>query len=237
MGVKIIAHRGYSSRYPESTEIAYAKAFELPIHGVECDIRLTRDGEVVCIHDPILDRVSNGSGRVSVRTLEELGSLDFGTEEHPQRVLTLNRLLEMAKGRDHHLYIETKHPLRYGRMLEEQLVRALTYHGMLRDPRVHVISFAGASISRMYALAPQVDRIYLRRSWHRLLHPCDPTVGAPTGLGMSIERARQHPGLVGARGLPTYVWTVDEPEDMKWARDHGVDMLATNKPELALTYL
>lgn len=54
---------------------------------------------------------------------------------------------------------------------------------------------------------------------------------------MSIERARQHPGLVGARGLPTYVWTVDEPGDMEWARDHGVDMLATNKPELALTYL
>ncbi|MEJ4100813.1 glycerophosphodiester phosphodiesterase family protein [Corynebacterium mastitidis] len=235
--MKIIAHRGYSSRYPESTEIAYAQAFALPIHGVECDIRLTRDGEVVCIHDPILDRVSNGSGRVSVRTLAELERLDFGTEEHPQRVLTLNRLLEMAEACDHHLYIETKHPLRYGRMLEEQLVRVLTYHGMLRDPRVHVISFAGASISRMHALAPQVDRIYLRRAWHRLLHPCDPTVGAPTGLGMSIERARQHPGLVGVRGLPTYVWTVDEPGDMEWARDHGVDMLATNKPELALTYL
>ncbi|KQB83387.1 putative glycerophosphoryl diester phosphodiesterase 1 [Corynebacterium oculi] len=237
MGVKIIAHRGYSSRYPESTAIAYEKSFDLPIHGVECDIRLTKDGEVVCIHDPILDRVSTGSGRVSVHTLAQLQRLDFGSEEHPQRVLTLDHLLEMSKPHPHHLYIETKHPLRYGRMLEEQLVRRLTYHGMLDDPRVHVISFAGASISRMHALAPQIDRIYLRRSWHRLLHPCDPTVGAPTGLGMSIERARQHPGLIHARSLPTYLWTVDEPKDMAWARDRGVDMLATNKPELALTYL
>ncbi|MBC3186822.1 glycerophosphodiester phosphodiesterase [Corynebacterium sp. zg-331] len=235
--MKIIAHRGYSSCYPESTALAYERALDLPIHGVECDIRLTRDGELVCIHDPLVDRVSTGSGRVSAHTLAQVERLDFGTEEYPQRVLTLDHLLEMIAPGPHHLYIETKHPLRYGRMLEEQLVRRLAYHGLLDDPRIHAMSFAGASIRRMRALAPQIDRIYLRRAWHRLLHPCDPAVGAPTGLGLSIERAREHPGLIGARGLPTYLWTVDEPEDMVWACERGVDMLATNKPELALTYL
>lgn len=239
MTVKIVAHRGYSGRYPEMTTAAFAAALELPIHGVECDIRLSRDGELVCIHDPIVDRVSDGSGRVSTHTLPQLQELNFGAELDPQQVVPLNDLLDMiaqAPGQ-RHIYIETKHPLRYGRILEEQLLRTLIYHGMVDDQRVHVISFSGASLMRMYQLAPQIDRVYLRRTWTRFLRPLDPSFGHPTALGLSLLRAKMHPDLVGKRGMPTYVFTVDDPEDMQWCRDNRVELMATNEPERALDVL
>ena len=56
----------------------------------------------------------------------------------------------------------------------------------------------------------------------------------PTALGVSLLRAKLRPAIIGAQGLPTYLWTVDKPEDMKWAWANGVDMLATNQPEVAL---
>ena len=236
--MKIIAHRGYSAKYPELTRLAFEKALELPIHGVECDVRLTRDGELVVVHDPIIDRVSDGTGRVSTATLARLRDHNFGTADHPQQVLTLPELLELVTAHpDKHLYIETKHPLRYGRILEEQVVRCLQHASLLDDPRMHFISFSPAAIIRMRHIAPGLDRIHLRRKIERRLNPLDVRPGQPTGLGVSLWRARLRPSLIGRLGLPTYMWTVNNPEDMLWAREQGVDLLATDEPELALRTL
>lgn len=236
--MKIIAHRGYSAKYPELTRLAFEKALELPIHGVECDVRLTRDGELVVVHDPIIDRVSDGSGRVSTATLRELRELNFGTEEHPQQVLTLPELLELVTSYEgKHLYIETKHPLRYGRILEEQVVRCLQHASLLDDPRMHFITFSTAAVIRMRKLAPGLDRFHLRRKIEARLNPLDLHPGRPTGLGVSLWRAKLRPNLIGRMGLPTYMWTVNDPEDMLWARDKGVDLMATDEPELALRTL
>ncbi|MGD7003540.1 glycerophosphodiester phosphodiesterase [Corynebacterium halotolerans] len=236
--MKVIAHRGLSSLYPELTEIAFEKALELDIHGVETDVRLTSDGVAVCIHDPVIDRVSTGRGRVSERSLAQLRRYNFGTPLRPQQVLTLDELLEMVRAYDdRHIYIETKHPLRFARMLEEQVVLRLKYHGLLHDPRVHLISFSAASITRMREIAPQIDRIHLRRHWERWLNPVPNFVGQPTGLGISLDRARKNPGMIGSFGLPTYMWTVDRASDIRWARDMGVDMLATNVPGRAAALL
>lgn len=236
--MKIIAHRGYSAKYPELTPLAFEKALELPVHGVECDVRLTLDGEVVLIHDPVIDRVADGRGRVSNATLARLRDHNFGDERHPQQVLTLPEMLEMVTAHDDkHLYIETKHPMRYGRILEEQVVRALRHASLLDDPRIHLISFSAAAITRMRHIAPGVDRIHLRRKIERWLNPVDTHPGKPTGLGISLWRARRRPDLIGSHGLPTYLWTVNDPDDMLWARARGVDMMATDEPELALRTL
>ncbi|RNE50012.1 glycerophosphodiester phosphodiesterase [Corynebacterium alimapuense] len=236
--MNIIAHRGYSARYPELTPIAFEKALALPIHGIECDIRLTLDGEVVVVHDPIIDRVANGRGRVSAMTLAQLRKYNFGTPDNPQTILTLRELLAMVTAQnDKHIYIETKHPMRYGRMLEEQLVRVLQYQDLIDDPRIHVISFSPAAIMRMRTLAPGIDRIHLRRKIERWLNPVDTHPGEPTGLGLSVMRARRHPELVSSHNLPTYMWTVNTPNDMQWAREAGVKMMATDDPELALETL
>ncbi len=234
---RIIAHRGYSAKYPELTPVAFEKALALPVHGVECDVRLSLDGEVMILHDPVIDRVSDGSGRVSRMTSAALRDHNYGTPEMPQDPLTLPELLEMVAPTDKHLYIETKHPSRYGPMLEEQVVRVLRHHGMEQDERIHVVSFSAAAIVRMRRLAPDIDRIHLRRSHQRWTNPLDVHPGRPTGLGLPLLRAKMKPSLIGRRGLPTYVWTVNDPDDMRWARAQGVDMIATDEVSLALEVL
>src|SRR5215475_13424595 len=107
----VFAHRGSSEALPEHTLEAYLRSIDEGADGLECDVRLTRDGHLVCVHDRRLDRVSNGRGVVSRRNLADLHELDFGSwhpnwPESPDemllepevvalhtRVLTLDRLL------------------------------------------------------------------------------------------------------------------------------------------------
>ncbi|MDN6100556.1 MAG: glycerophosphodiester phosphodiesterase [Corynebacterium flavescens] len=229
--MKIVAHRGYSGKYPELSPLAFAKAMELPIHGIECDIRLSRDGKVVVNHDATLERVAGNPGHIAEMDWEDLRQVDIGEGQH---MLLLDELLEMMEGKPHHIYIETKHPSPNGEKLEQEMVNRLRLAGLLDDPRIHMISFSHKAMRRIRSIAPDIDRIYLRRDWERHFNRPDILLSRPTGLGMSLLRAKMQPSAIGAHGLPTYLWTVDRPEDMKWAWSNGVDMLATNQPEVAL---
>ena len=73
-----VAHRGHSIAYPENTLEAYRKAIELGIEMIECDVNITRDGQLVMMHDPTLDRTTTGSGLVSDATWDEVQQLDAG---------------------------------------------------------------------------------------------------------------------------------------------------------------
>lgn len=227
----IVAHRGYSGKYPENSEASFAAALRLDIWGIECDVRLTQDGYVVVIHDAKLDRTADRTGVISRMKWAEVARADIGGGQRP---LLLDELLELVRATDRHLYIETKHPGTPGDVLEEQVVLRLRYAGMVDDPRIHVISFSRRAIGRMRQLAPQVDRIYLRRDWERHVNRRDMLLPDATGLGMSLMRAKLQPSAIGAHGLPTYLWTVDRQADIKWAWANGVDVLATNQPEVAL---
>ncbi|UQV58084.1 glycerophosphodiester phosphodiesterase [Corynebacterium pseudodiphtheriticum] len=236
-GCNIVAHRGYSGKYPENSPEAFAQALQLPIHGVECDIRVSRDGQAVVIHDPSVDRTSNGTGMVARMTWPELQRLNIGTEDAPQQLMLVDDLLRMlgAPGDNpHHLYIETKPLMRHGAALEKALARALHRTGMVADPRVHIISFSHASLRRLASLVPQVDRIYLRRGWERRWNSRDLMLSRPHALGLSLDHGKANPAAIGVGDRRTYMWTVDDPDDMRWARDNGVNILATNWPEVAL---
>src|SRR5919202_512348 len=75
----VVAHRGDSAAVAEHALAAYEAAIATGADGLECDVRLTRDGHLVCVHDRRVDRTSNGRGRVSRYTLAELNELDFGS--------------------------------------------------------------------------------------------------------------------------------------------------------------
>lgn len=236
--MKIVAHRGLAPGFKELTPAAFENALSLPIHGVECDVRLCRSGEVVLHHDRRLGRTSDGYAKISNLTLDELRRQNFGTRENPQTILTLDDMLGMIKDAgDKHLYLEIKHPSRYGRMLEEQIQRALIYAGMLDDARLHIISFSTLAIRRMAELAPALDRIYLRRQWELRYNPGDIQLCNPTALGLGISSARLRPDLVGAHGLPSYMWTLNTTADLQFAQRAGADIIATDVPELALKTL
>lgn len=233
--MKIVAHRGASREYPEQTLSAFRAAFEQGAHAVECDIRLTRCGQPVCIHDPVIDRVSEGHGRVSAMSLAELKTLNFGTPEQPEHVCTLAELLDLREDYpDREIFIETKHPLRYGRLLEEELLRQLRYRRLEASPQIHLISFSTVSINRMRRLAPQLQRVYLQPEVEKWYHCC--TVMSPRydRVGMSMLHTRL---LDASSPAPYYVWTVDDPDDARFAQDRGVEWLATNEPGLMVETL
>ncbi|MGW7126849.1 glycerophosphodiester phosphodiesterase [Streptomyces bobili] len=154
--IQVVAHRGASEDAPEHTLAAYRKAIEDGADALECDVRLTADGHLVCVHDRRVNRTSNGRGAVSQLELTDLAALDFGSwktraareawntrDEEPDwevrpedrdatSVLTLERLLELVAdaGRRVELAIETKHPTRWAGQVEERLLVLLKRYGL-----------------------------------------------------------------------------------------------------------
>lgn len=147
----MIAHRGASAAFPEHTRAAMLHALEAGADGLECDVRLTRDREVVCWHDPTVERTSDGRGAVADHTLARLRALDVlaapargtGPTERTttalpaayggagEQVLTLAELLGIATaaGRPVRLAVELKHPSPFGHELEERVLRELLRAG------------------------------------------------------------------------------------------------------------
>ena len=252
----VFAHRGGADGLPEHTLGAYLRALDEGADGLECDVRLTRDGHLVCVHDRRLGRTSNGRGPVSTKTLAELDTLDFGSW-HPgypadeelrdlTRLLTLDRLLEAVRGcgRKVRLLIETKHPTRYGAEVERRLAETLRRHGLAdnrADDPVHVtvMSFAALALRRVRARTPAVPTAYL-------LEVLPPGVGRGrlpfgariAGPGIALVRAR--PGLVPAiraAGHQCYVWTVNDEDDLDLVLKHQVEGVITDRPRFVLDRL
>ncbi len=110
--VLLIAHRGASGAAPENTLTAIRRAFEVGSDAVEVDIRYTRDRQIVLMHDPTVDRTTNGSGPVGEFTLDEIRQLDAGAWKDPvyrgERVPTLRETLEVARAAGRTLYLDVK---------------------------------------------------------------------------------------------------------------------------------
>lgn len=230
----IIAHRGYNGWYPENTHRSFDEALKLDVAGVECDVNLTKDGEVVVIHDQTVDRTSDGSGAVGDMTLKELRALNVGTTEDPQRIMLLDELLDLVESYPgKQLLIETKHPSPFGARLEESVAEVLRNRQLNADPRFSLISFNPEAITRFRNLLPSLQSFLLLEPEEALPQSRE---GA-TGFGPSIRQARSKADFFGGVECPSYVWTVNLPKDMAWCRDNGVELMATDLPELALEVL
>jgi glycerophosphoryl diester phosphodiesterase len=254
---QVVAHRGASEDAAEHTLAAYRRAIDTGADALECDVRLTRDGVLVCVHDRRVDRTSDGRGVVSALELADLAQLDFSswhpshgeapdTDDGDNRVLTLERLVETVAscGRDVELVIETKHPTRYAGLVELTLVDLLTRFGLHRPDgtsgtRARVMSFSSSSLRRVRGLAPGVPTVYLmQRVPLRLRDGTRP--GPADAVGPSLRALRAFPGYVErahAQGSPVHVWTVDEPADVEFVAGLGVDVVITNRPAAVLRQL
>lgn len=257
--VQVVAHRGSSGTYAEHTLQAYEAALAAGADALECDVRLTRDRHLVCVHDRRVDRTSDGRGPVSRLELAALSELDFaswkglsyrGQAEEPDRdacrVLTLERLLQLVldAGRPVQLQIETKHPTRYGALVELALVDLLTRHGLATPPSrsaspVAVLSYATTSLRRVHALAPQLPTVLnMNRVPVRLRDgSLPPRVSA---AGFALPYVQRHPYCVRrvhARGGRVQVFTANEPEEIDFLLDLGVDAIISNHPERVVEHL
>jgi glycerophosphoryl diester phosphodiesterase len=243
----VFAHRGASAELPEHTLAAYLSAIKAGADGVECDIRLTRDGHLVCFHDRRLDRTSNGTGSLASFTLSQLLELDYGSwhpSGEPATLLTLDELLGQCRtaGRPLRVLIETKHPNRFGGAVEYRLRAALQRHGLLdgkADVKVTMMSFSPLAVRRSRELMPSIPTV-------QLLDRIPPGVRVrrlPFGTriaGPGLELIRKRPALVRglkAGGQKVYVWTVNEPEDVDLVVSLGVDGIITDRPKEVLALL
>src|SRR5689334_24206686 len=146
MRPQVVAHRGSSHDEAEHTLAAYLRALDAGAEALECDVRLTADGHLVCVHDRDLRRTASKRGLVSTSNLDDLHELDFASwknpwtdldDEAPDRdeeldgVLTLRRLLEVVADHERpvELAIETKHPTRYAGLVERRVVELLSDFG------------------------------------------------------------------------------------------------------------
>ncbi len=232
---KIVAHRGFSGMFPELTFRAFDEALKLPIHGIECDVRLTRDGRLVVFHDATVNRTSDGRGRVDAMDYKDLRELNIGTKEDPQHIMLLEELLElMGDYPDKHIYIETKHPTIYGPEVDEQTLRMLSYARLLDSENIHVISFSHKAVRYFTRMAPQLETYYLFRLKERKWNPKNAMLSRPYGVGPALSHLQSKQELLHKDGLKTYTWTVNTPREMMWCADKGVDVMATDLPNLAV---
>jgi glycerophosphoryl diester phosphodiesterase len=257
----VVAHRGASAHRAEHTLAAYALALEQGADGLECDVRLTRDGQLVCVHDRTVNRTSTGRGVVSELTLDDLAVLDYGHWHHElpdsadelvavplpvpsappeaRGLLTLPDLLGLVAdvSPDTKLFIETKHPVRYGGLVEAKLVALLARHGLAKpatkdDSTVVVMSFSSLAMRRVREHAPYLPTVLLLDR----LRPGFGDGSLPPWVdlaGPGIHLLRADPGYVeraAAKGHATYCWTVDAPQDVALCERLGVRYLATNSP-------
>lgn len=266
----VIAHRGASSDVAEHTLGAYLEAINIGSDGLECDVRLTRDGHLVCVHDRTVNRTSNGSGVVSELDLSSLEQFNFASwradlppsadglvsdnayladvepdrvDAHDGRVLTLENLLAVVAdaGRPVKLLVETKHPTRYGGLVEKELVRLLRRFGWADGPGhpVTIMSFAPVALRRVRLLAPDIPLVLLLERWQ----PGRRNGHLPSGIGTVgtglhllkgdpeyVERAHAH-------GNRVFCWTVDSPLDVEFVSHLGIDAIITNRPAAVLDQL
>lgn len=253
---QVVAHRGASHHEPEHTLEAYERAIEVGADALECDVRLTADGHLVCVHDRTAKRTSNGTGAISALELAKLEELDWGSwkarvgaddlelaDRNASQILTLRQLLRttLAAGRRVDLAIETKHPSRHAGKVEAELARVLADFGLdTHDPErtnVRVMSFSLPAVTRLTRLAPEVPLAWLMEG----VMPQRIRGGRlPSGISIaaiSVGMLRRNPGLVAeqhARGHEVHVWTVDDPDDIQRCLRNGVDAIITNKPKKAL---
>ena len=249
---QVVAHRGSSHEKPEHTLAAYVAALDTGAEGLECDVRLTSDGHLVCVHDRRIDRTTNGSGAVSVMELAELDRLDFASwklddeapeidEEH-RKVLTMQRLLEVVRDyeRPVDLAIETKHPTRYAGLVERRLVDLLSAFGLTGAcSPARVMSFSPVALTRVKRLAPEldvvllIDRLFSRPGSTGMLRP-------DWIAGPGIDRLRESPRLsrrLRQRGRRMHVWTANTAEDLDLCLALGAEAVITDDPRGALDHL
>ncbi len=250
--VQVVAHRGSSGLHPEHTLSAFEAALDDGADALECDVRLTRDGVLVCVHDRRVDRTSDGRGLVSTLELADLHELDFASWKGPGgeapdrdagRVLTLERLLQLVLdcGRHVQLQIETKHPTRYGALVEIALTELLTAYGLHRPPThekspVAVLSYAATSLRRSRSLLPHVPTVLnMDRVPLRMRDGVLPRHVWAAGLDLDLVRAQpDFVRRVQRAGRRVHVFTADEPDDIDFLLDLGVDAIISNEPKRVL---
>lgn len=244
-----VAHRGASGYAPEHTLLSYELGEAMKGDYIEIDLQMTKDGELIAMHDETLDRTTNGTGLVKDYTLEEIKQLDAGSwfnEKYPSyakeeyaglKVPTLEEIFRKF-GSGERYYIETKSPEVYPGM-EEKLLKVLKEYKLtgtnVPSSKVLIQSFSPESLKKVHALNPDIPLVQLL--WYDEAavitdNELEEYKKYSIGLGMNfdkideayVQRVREHDLLI-------HPYTVNQKEDMRKLLDWGVTGMFTNFPD------
>jgi glycerophosphoryl diester phosphodiesterase len=231
----IIGHRGASAMAPENTMAAFREAIAAGSDGIEFDVRLTRDGVPVIIHDSTLRRTTSLPHRIADLTWSQLASLNVG-------VPSLEQLFALFEENDLGLYLEMKSDSPLEREpLAEACCRLINQYSF--NARVFVECFDLPALEIVKKIAPEIKTAALFEpgfnpsvlSDQRILNRAT-EIGA-SALALHHRLARR--SLVQKTrdaGLTVAVWTVDDPTWIERARSMGIDALITNNPAAMLSH-
>jgi glycerophosphoryl diester phosphodiesterase len=227
--VKIVAHRGASSKAPENTLAAFRQAIEDKTDWIELDVQETLDGEVVVFHDSDFMKLAGDRTRVWEATLEEIGDIDIGSwfapEYSDQRAPTLTEVLEIAKGKAN-VVIELKY-YAHDQRLEQRVVDIVEASGMVSQTAIMSLNYGGLQKVRTMRPDWQIGLLSAKAIGNLALLDSD---------FLAVEKGMARSGLirrVHKAGKKVFVWTVNDPVTMSRMMSLGVDGIITDEPEMA----
>lgn len=233
---QIFAHRGASGYAPENTLEAFALAMEQGADGIELDVQLTKDGEIVVIHDERIDRTSNCKGWVKDYTLKEIKEFTFNNHMEKYqgaKIPTLREVLELVKPSDMQVNIELKTGIIWYPEIEEKVVELVAELGM--ENRIIYSSFNHYSIQKIQILNDKAETAFLLEDVMLDVEEYAKKHGVqgihPAGYHLRMADFMES---YKASGLKIRVWTVNEEADMQECMEHGLTAIFTNYPDKAL---
>ena len=222
--MKIYAHRGSSIQHPELTKVAYKAAIDEGADGFECDVRLTKDKQLVLWHDPDLQRITGNSARIADSNFADIKRL------YPQ-VMNLEELLVLARDNKKDLAIETKHPVPSGSAVEKKVIQLIQQEKQSSD--IFVMSFSWLALENIRKIDPTQKTVALL---HDKFSFAMRRFTSAQAIGPGISAFRNKPHL-NQDPRTLFVWTVDNADDVRFCADNGVDVLITNTPSYARSVL
>jgi glycerophosphoryl diester phosphodiesterase len=240
-----VAHRGGAGLAPENTLASFTVGIGEKADALELDVHLSRDGELVVIHDPVLARTTNAAGEVGDRTFAELRTLDasarwFGPPVGRQLIPTLQEVVDLAKGRAS-LQVEIKVKADGSRYpgIESKVVETLRKNAMVDE--TIILSFDFPTLVTIRGMEPRlrtcalISRAYLVSVSKRGPAAVAGEIAALGAAFAGVDKSWLTEPLykeLRSRGLGVGVWTVDDPADMKRFAAMGVDFITSNRPDL-----
>lgn len=238
--MKVVAHRGYSGKYPENTMLSFQKAVEAGCDEIELDVQLTKDDVLVIIHDETIDRVSDGTGAIKDFTFQELRKFnvkgEYGDKFGFNPIPSFEEYLEWVKDQPVTTNIELKTGKYYYKELEEKVIAMLKKYGLLH--KVMFSSFNHLSLIKCKELAPEVECGAL------LLKKGLGNVGYYTS---KFHFECYHPDIEGLTdeivkncndyGIKLNVWTVNTVEDLEKLYRWNCNGVITNFPDMCKEWL
>lgn len=220
----IMGHRGAKALEPENTLLSIRRAMEIGVDAVEIDVHLTKDKEVVVIHDSTVDRTTNGKGPIGSYTLEEIKKLDAGKGE---KIPTLEEVIEFVKDKVR-LIIELKEE-----GTEDKVVELIKRYNMFAS--AYIISFWHMLVKKIKEMESRIKTGVLLVGCP--VDTCMARSASADALVMNyafvnkelVDKAHQE-------GLKVFIWNIDDRDMLKPYVDMGVDGIGSNDPRILVEY-